>query len=167
MAIQLTQKERSLLEDQLTHEQICIQKYNNYANQTNDEQLKQMFKAHAESEQNHYDTINQLLQGKEPNLAGGQNTAQQQQSQQTNKAQQGQQGTSNMTQAGMTTQDDSSLCNDMLMTEKYVSGAYDTAIFESANPQVRQALQHIQQEEQQHGEAIFNYMQQRGMYNSK
>jgi spore coat protein CotF len=55
----------------------------------------------------------------------------------------------------------------MLMTEKFVSGAYDTAVFESANSDVRQALQHIQREEQQHGEGIFNYMSQHGMYNPK
>ena len=53
----------------------------------------------------------------------------------------------------------------MLMTEKFVSSAYDTAIFESAHSSVRQALQHIQKEEQEYGEGIFNYMQQHGMYN--
>src|SRR5690606_6150332 len=62
-------------------------------------------------------------------------------------------------------QADQDLCTDMLMTEKYVSGAYDTAIFEFRDPQVRQVLNHIQKEEQQHGEAIFNYMQSMGMYN--
>jgi spore coat protein CotF len=51
------------------------------------------------------------------------------------------------------------------MTEKYVSGTYDTAIFEFTNTAMRQALNHIQKEEQQHGEGIFNYMQSRGMYN--
>ena len=60
---------------------------------------------------------------------------------------------------------DQNLCTDMLMTEKYVSGAYDTAIFEFRDPQIRQVLNHIQKEEQQHGEAIFNYMQTMGMYN--
>ena len=44
------------------------------------------------------------------------------------------------------------MCNDMLMTEKYVSNAYDTTIFEATKPELRQQLQHIQQEEQQHGE---------------
>ena len=48
-----------------------------------------------------------------------------------------------------------------------MSGTYDTAIFESANPNIRQALQHIQKEEQQHGEGIFNYMQQHGMNHPK
>ncbi|HPR40437.1 MAG TPA: spore coat protein, partial [Oscillospiraceae bacterium] len=37
-------------------------------------------------------------------------------------------------------------------------------IFEAANPTVRQTLQHIQQDEQRHGEQIFNYMHSHGMY---
>jgi spore coat protein CotF len=59
------------------------------------------------------------------------------------------------------------MLEDMLMTEKYISGAYDTAVFESSNAQVRQALQHIQKDEQKHGEEIFKYMQQQGMYQTQ
>ncbi|PKM79253.1 MAG: spore coat protein, partial [Firmicutes bacterium HGW-Firmicutes-13] len=33
MNIQLSQKERMLLQDQMSHEEICIQKYNSYADQ--------------------------------------------------------------------------------------------------------------------------------------
>ncbi|BBB90907.1 MAG TPA: spore coat protein [Methylomusa anaerophila] len=55
--------------------------------------------------------------------------------------------------------------NDMLMTEKYVSGVYDTAIFEFADSNIRQTFNHIQKEEQQHGEDLFHYMQANGMYN--
>lgn len=65
---------------------------------------------------------------------------------------------------GSGTPDEASMLTDMLMTEKYMSATYDTSIFESANPQLRQALQQIQHEEQKHGEGIFNYMQQKGMY---
>ena len=38
MQITLSQKERLLLEDQKSHEQICIEKYSNYANQAQDVQ---------------------------------------------------------------------------------------------------------------------------------
>jgi rubrerythrin len=38
----------------------------------------------------------------------------------------------------------------MLMTEKFVPGSYDIAIFKSTDPQVRQVLQHIQEDEQKH-----------------
>ena len=60
---------------------------------------------------------------------------------------------------------DKDICSDLLMTEKYVSGTYDTAIFEFKDTQVRDLLNHIQQEEQKHGEAIFKYMESKGMYN--
>jgi spore coat protein CotF len=61
---------------------------------------------------------------------------------------------------------DKDLCTEMLMTEKYVSGTYDTAIFEFRDAQVRDILNHIQKEEQKHGEAIFAYMQSKGMYSA-
>ena len=89
----------------------------------------------------------------------------QQQSQQQNQQQaqsvQGQRG------SGMTNVQDADLCTDMLMTEKYVSDTYDTAVFEFKDTNARQILNHIQKEEQQHGEGIFNYMQKKGMYQPK
>jgi spore coat protein CotF len=145
--LNLTQKERSLLQDQLKHEEVCIQKYQSYAQQAQDPQLKQLFNQYASQEQQHYNTINQLL----GNQAQG--TPQQSQARQPQLAAQ-----------GGSKQQDALLCNDMLMTEKYVSNTYDTSIFEAANSQLRQQLQHIQQEEQQHGEGIFNYMEQNAMY---
>ncbi len=158
MTIQLTQKERMLLEDQKSHEEICIQKYNNYANQTKDPELKQMFNNFAQQEQQHLDTINQLLAGQVPDMSQQQNQQQdQQQAQNFNQAV--------MQNVGANSQEDASLCNDMLMTEKYVSNTYDTAIFECMDSNIRQALNHIQKEEQQHGEGIFNYMNSKGMYN--
>jgi spore coat protein CotF len=161
MNLNLSQKERMLLQDQKKHEEVCIKKYENYANQAQDQQLKQLFKTYAQQEQQHYNTVNQMLSGQIPNLN-------QQQGGQTMQAE-GQTATQGQTQAagqpGMSSQTDAALCNDMLMSEKYVSGAYDTAIFEFTNTNARQALNHIQREEQQHGEGIFNYMQSKGMYN--
>lgn len=163
MTINLTQKERLLLEDQKKHEEICIQKYTSFANQAQDPQLKQLFNNHAQHEQQHLNTVNQMLSGQVPNLQSqtqqqGQQQMQQQ-AQQANVYNQGQQG------MGFTNANDAALCNDLLMTEKYVSGAYDTAIFEMTDTNVRKALNHIQKEEQQHGEDIFNYMSSHGMYN--
>ena len=64
----------------------------------------------------------------------------------------------------MADQGDEVLCRDLLMTEKYVSGAYNTAIFEFSDTNARQTLNHIQKEEQQHGEGIMNYMKKKGIY---
>lgn len=53
---------------------------------------------------------------------------------------------------------------DSIMTEKYVSNAYNNAVMESANQTIIQALQHIQQEEQTHAQLFFEAMHQRGWY---
>ncbi|OFH99524.1 coat F domain protein [Clostridium acetireducens DSM 10703] len=164
MSITLSQKERMLLEDQKSHEQLCIEKYSNYASQTNDAQLKQIFNANRQTEQEHLNSINQLLSGQIPQMnqqQGGQ--------QQSVNAQATQNLANNMNQnaqpSGMENVSDKDMCSDLLMTEKYVSGTYDTAIFEFRDPNVRSVLNHIQKEEQEHGEAIYKYMESKGLYN--
>lgn len=153
MAHQLTQKEQMLLEDQKRHEEVCIHKYQTYAAQVQDSQLKQLLGSYAQQEQQHLNTINQLLTGQIPSMA------------------QGQQSSTTMTgttqSQGAANKQDEMLLTDLLMTEKYVSSAYNTAIFECTNSQMRQVLNHIQKEEQQHGEGIFNYMNAHGMYTPK
>lgn len=152
--INLTQKERYLLQDQKSNEELCIKKYNSYASQAQDPQLKQLFSYHSQQEQHHLNTINQILSGQVPNMN-------QQQNNQQNQAVQNQ----STMQSGMSNQSDADLCSDILATEKYVSGNYDTAIFEFRDHNIRQALNHIQKEEQEHGESIFKYMESKGMYN--
>lgn len=154
MQVNLTQKERMLLEDQKSHEQICIQKYSNYASQAQDTQLKQICENNGQIEKQHLDTINKLLSGNVPQMNQQQNQQNQSSGQNMNNSQS---VTSNLS--------DKEICSDLLMTEKYVSGAYDTAIFEFKDTQVRDVLNHIQKEEQKHGESIFKYMESKGMYN--
>ena len=168
MAHQLTKKEQLLLEDLKQHEKVCIKKYQDYANQVQDPQLKDLLNNYAQQEQNHLNSINEMLGGRVPSIGQGQ---QGQQSQQSQQGQQNQQQQFSQTAAGQSgsaaNQNDAMLLNDLLMTEKNVFSAYDTAIFEFTDPQMRQALNHIQQEEQQHGEGIFNYMSAHGMYNTQ
>ena len=160
MELKLSQKERMLLEDDKSQEEICVTKYKNYAQQASDPELKQLFNKLASEEQHHYDMVDQMLMGQQPDMSHSQmNQSQSAQSQS------GQQGTSGY--KGITNSDDKILCSDLLATEKYVSSTYDTGIFEAANPTVRQTLQHIQKEEQHHGEQLFNYMHSHGMYNVK
>jgi len=162
MNITLSQKERMLLEDQKKHEQICIEKYTNYANQAKDPQLKQIFNTNAQGERTHLDSINQLLNGTIPqmnqqqNQGSTQNTGSQGTNQTMNSTQNNQTSGANLTDADM--------CTDLLMTEKYVSGSYDTTIFEFRDTQARDVLNHIQKEEQKNGEAIFKYMESKGLY---
>jgi len=151
MTVQLSQKERMLLQDQKKHEEVCVSKYNAYAQQAQDPNLQQLFSDYAQNEQQHLDTINQILAGQVPQI--------------TQKAGQGKgQQKPGLYLKGSNNPQDAGLCNDMLMTEKYVSNTYDTAIFESQDSNIRQVLNHIQKEEQEHGEGIFNYMKNSGMY---
>jgi spore coat protein CotF len=148
--MQLTQKERMLLEDQKSHEQTCVQKYQDFANQAQDPQLKQLFTDYSNQEQQHLNTINQILTGQLPSMT-------QQGGETPNYA-------SSSEQKMAYNQDDANLCKDLLITEKYISNTYDTTIFECRDSNLRQTLNHIQKEEQQHGEGIFNYMASHGMY---
>jgi len=167
MTIQFSQKESLYLEDLKNHEDLCIQKYNKYANESQCPNLKQIFQNLASKEQQHYDTINQLIAGQVPAMGQGQQQQGQfQQQGQQASSMQGQQGMSGMQFQGSTNynQNDYTIVTDMLSTEKHVSGTYDTAIFEFQDANVRQVLNHIQKEEQEHGEELFNYMKSTGMY---
>ena len=149
--INLTTKERMLLEDEKSHEELCVSKYKDYASKATCQELS------------HLDSINQILNGTIPNVnSNNQN--------QQNSMQQLQSNTSNMPNLQNTAiktynENDKMLCQDSLSTEKYVSSTYNTAIFEFSNTQIRQVLNHIQKEEQEHGQKIYNYMNQHGMYN--
>lgn len=163
MTLQLSSKEKQLLQDQQSHEKVCIQKYQSNAQQASDPQLKQLFQSYAQQEQQHLNTLTSILNGQVPSMSQGQQSQQAQQSQLT---QQSSTQATSATASSSASQADAMLCSDMLMTEKFVSGAYDSAIFESSDSSVRQALNHIQKEEQKHGEGIYNYMSSNGMYSS-
>ncbi|HOA20795.1 MAG TPA: ferritin-like domain-containing protein, partial [Sedimentibacter sp.] len=61
-----TTKETYLLEDQKNHEKICVQKYSSYANMASDPELKSIFQQNGQKEQEHYNTLDQLLKGQMP-----------------------------------------------------------------------------------------------------
>jgi len=151
--VQLTQKETILLKDLKSHEELCIKKYTKHANETNDNVLKQLFTRIAQSERQHYDTVTQILNGQVPNTGQGQGQSSNNQQQMDFKS-------------DSATQADFDLCQDLLNTEKYISSTYNTAIFEFNDANIRKTLNHIQKEEQEHGEQIYYYMKQNGGYQS-
>lgn len=181
--VTLTTKEKLLLEDMKSHEEQCILKYDNYHNLACDPQLKAVFKSNGQIEQEHLQTINQLLSGKVPSMSGGQSGSsgssgmQQSSSDQQSGEQQSVSkadqllGSSssevNSTKIPGFNISDKDMCMDMLTTEKQVSSAYDTAIFECKDAAVRDVLNHLQKEEQKHGQAISSYMISKGMYTLK
>lgn len=150
-----TQKETSLLKDLKEQEQICIEKYGKYSSDASDQQLKTLFTQIGQVEQQHLDSINQIMSGTVPSTQSGGGGTQIQQ---------------NFT-AKYTSVDNSPekkkdcyLCTDLLSTEKHVSSTYNTSIFEFRDSNIRSVLNHIQKEEQEHGDHIYKYMAQNGMY---
>ena len=168
---QLSQKERMLLEDLKKEEDLCVMKYQNYAQQAQDSQLSSLFSKLAGEEQKHHDTVDQLLQGGGPSqasltahAAGRIDSATQtMKSSKPNRTS----GMTGLNASGSGGNPDQYLLQDMLSTEKYVSSAYDTGVFESAQPNIRKALQQIQQDEQGHGEQLYQYMSSHGMYQTQ
>ncbi|MBE6033591.1 spore coat protein [Aminipila sp.] len=170
----LTEKETMLLNDLKSEEKLCIDKYNKYSSEASCSQLKNLFSSLGQIEQNHYDTINQILSGTTPSMGmgGGQKPNLQQMSGQGQSSQQmsgqGQASQQMSSQSQSYSQQDKTkdkyLCSDALGTEKHVSSMYDTCIFEFKNESIRNALNHIQKEEQEHGKRIYDYMSQNGMY---
>lgn len=160
--INLTTKERMLLEDEKSHEELCVSKYNDYASKATCSELSSLFSSLAQKEQQHLDTINQILGGTVPNI----NSSSQNQQSNMQQAQVNMNSSMpNLQNASSYNENDKMLCQDSLSTEKFISSTYNTAIFEFSDKQVRQVLNHIQKEEQEHGEKIYNYMHQHGMYN--
>ena len=147
----LTAKENSLIKELRSQEQICVEKYSKYANDACDSQLKNMFTQIGQVEQQHLQTLDQISSGTVPQMGGGNSPKVQVPTQASSCSQPDK-------------QKDAFLCSDLLSTEKHVSSVYDTSIFEFCDPALRNVLNHIQKEEQEHGEHIYKYMSLNGMY---
>ena len=149
----LTQKETSLLNDLKSQEQICIKKYAKYAGEAHDPQLRELFSRLKATEEKHLESITQILGGtelsmpdKSPSAVECKLTCQPASIPENEK------------------QEDAFLCKDALSMEKHVSGVYDTSVFEFSSPVLRNTLAHIQKEEQNHGEMLYNYLSCNNMY---
>ena len=149
--MQLSQKEEMFLKEWESQEKLCEEKYRKAAQDAHDPQLSQLFEQLANDEKTHADTIMQMKSGTVPMMGGGQ-------------------GKPKIPQPRVSTvspeqkQQDSYLCQDLLGMEKYVAGTYNTGLFEFRDTGMRDALAHIQKEEQEHGKHIYDYMEVNGMY---
>lgn len=152
--MQLTQKETTLLSDLKSQEKLCVEKYTKYASNALDPQLKELFTSIANVEQQHLNTVTSIEQGSVPSTNSGSG-----QSVKTNFTSNYGMGDTPDKQA------DAYLCSDLLADEKHVSNLYNTCIFEFKDASIRDTLNHIQKEEQQHGKAIYDYMSINNMYN--
>ena len=149
----LNQKETTLLSDLKSQEQLCIEKYTKYSGIAHDPELKNLFSSLAQNEQKHLDTISQILGGTEVKMPSASPSA-------TEAKLECKMSSCNESEK----KDDAYLCKDALAMEKHVSSVYDTSVFEFSSPILRDTLSHIQKEEQNHGEQLYNYLSCNNMY---
>ena len=147
----LTQKETTLLTDLKEQEALCKEKYTKYAQDARCPQLSGIFMQLASVEGQHYDTITQMMNGTVPPM----------QAKEPPKEQPEMKPYSYQNEQDKSA--DEFLCKDMLAMEKHVSSVYDTCVFEFCNPDARYTLNHIQTEEQEHGDQLYKFMTANGM----
>ncbi len=70
--MKLTQKESMLLQDLKTSEEICIEKYGQYAQKAEDQALADLFLTIRSKEEEHLKTINSLMEGTVPMMSRSQ-----------------------------------------------------------------------------------------------
>lgn len=149
----LSEKETAVIQELQTQEQSCIEKYGKYASQAQDTELKDLFHTLQKSEQQHYDSLKQVLSGTVPscncNDSSGKNY--------TPKA--------TYVSAGETEakRSDCFLATDCIGTEKMVSSEYNSDVFRFGDSDVRKLLADIQVEEQNHAEMLYKYKTVNGM----
>ena len=148
----LTTKETELLKDLKGQEQLCIEKYGKYEQDAHDPCLKNLFKNIKSTEEGHLSTISRIMSGEEVEMPAAPSAV----SQKLNCP------ASSCTEEAK--KEDAFLCKDALAMEKHVSSLYDVSIFEFSSPKLRDTLNHIQKEEQNHGEEIYEYMKINNMY---
>ena len=149
----LTQKETTLLEDLKSQEKLCIEKYTKYQAAACDPALAGLFGTIKATEEGHLSTVCKILSGQDVAATPAPTAVSQKFTCEKSSCD------------AMAKENDAYLCKDALAMEKHVSSVYDTSIFEFSAPVLRDVLSHIQKEEQNHGEQLYNYLSENGMYN--
>lgn len=152
---QPTEKERFLLNDLRSQEKLCIDKYTRYEGEAKDSELKNLFSSIKQTEQKHYDSLGQVLEGNIPQVSAGNPAGEDYNPKATYVGSYNQQDKDN----------DSFLCTDAITMEKYVAGAYNFQLFQFGNPEMRRLLNDIETEEQNHAEQMYKYKTVNGMTN--
>lgn len=143
----LTEKETNAINELKAQEKVCMEKYEKYSCEACDTVLKDLFTNLHKEEEKHYNSLNQVLNGRVPscdcNDADGKNY------------------NPKMTYDSLSNspekQHDCYLATDCIGTEKLVSSEYNTNVFTFGNSDVRKLLADIQVEEQNHAEMLYKY----------
>lgn len=136
-----TEKERMLLQELKAVERVSIKRYEEDEEHAATPKLKQLFARIRREEEEHLKTLEELERGIIPMMGGKK-----------------QQGSEPPVSTESRDGKDEYFCHDGLESEKFASAQYDRAIFEFRDSSVRDMLNHIQKEEQEHGRLLSEYI---------
>lgn len=145
--MELKEKEITVLKDLQTQERTCVEKYRRYKELANDPELKNLFEELQQQEQDHFDTLAQAIKGNVPSVNCNCNSGKEYQPK----------ATYSMSDDSEEKKTDCFLATDCIVSEKLVSGEYNTEVFAFGEPSIRKMLADIQIEEQNHAEMLYKY----------
>ena len=70
--MQLTEAETNVIKDLQTQEKTCVEKYRFYEASANDRQLKNLFRRIGDEEQEHFESLGEVLKGSVPDVKAAQ-----------------------------------------------------------------------------------------------
>ncbi len=151
--MKLKDKETTAIQDLQSQEQTCVEKYKKYANEAKDPVLKELFQTLEKNEQQHFDSLSQVLRGQVPECDCNDKKG----------AEYNPKATYDAMSETADKKSDCFLATDCIGTEKLVSSEYNTNVFVFADACIRKLLADIQIEEQNHAEMLFKYKTANGM----
>ncbi|MBE5960877.1 MAG: ferritin-like domain-containing protein [Lachnospiraceae bacterium] len=149
----LNAKETQAIKELQSQEQICIEKYRKYGKDAKDPVLKDLFQTLEQKEQQHYNTLGQILSGSVPQCDCND----------TEGRDYNPSGTYSIMSHSPDKDADGFLATDSISTEKMVSSEYNSDVFTFGDTDIRKALAEIQIEEQNHAEMLYKYKTVNGM----
>lgn len=166
--VNLTSKERFLLEGEKYQQQLVIDKYNDYALQAQDDSLKGLFSNLVKIEEKHLNMIDEMLQGKVPQM----NKENLHPYYENNSIISN--DYINIGNITLTSLDDNSsyddgdkiICFDALTTEELLHSTCSASSLEFEKTEFENILEYIIEEKSENLKYLNDYMTKKGMYNN-
>ena len=164
--VNLTNKERFLLEGEKYQQQLAIDKYNNFSLQAADPILKTIFSNLSKIEENHLNMVNEMLQGRIPQI-----NTQTLHPYYTNTSSLSNEylNIGNMTITSMDNSFDDGdkiICFDALTTEELLHSTYSASSLEFEESEYKNILSKIIDDKKNSLQYLNDYMIKKGMYNN-
>lgn len=166
--VNLTSKEKFLLEGEKYQQQLAIDKYNDYALQAQDSTLKNLFSNLVKIEEKHLGMINDMLQGKIPEINKKDLHPYYKNNSITSN------DYINIDNITLTSIDDNNsyedgdkiICFDALTTEELLHSTSSASSLEFEKSEFYNVLKYIIDEKSENLKYINDYMSKKGMYNN-